>query len=137
LIQSLHSKLSLLPNVQFSIHVQYYAIITCLLARSQLIEGSEKQGTFLKQGKDAQSKLSPQLKAITLHITDSCELTYGTGILRRVALPAENDSPSALTPTLCLITAFKLIPSGEDAVDARVEVAAPGATDFARHELVT
>ncbi len=89
------------------------------------------------KGKEAQSKLSPQLKAVTLRITDSCELTYGTGVLRRVALPAENDSPSALTPTLCLITAFNLIPSGEDALDARVEVAAPGATDLARHELVS
>ncbi len=89
-----------------------------------------------KIGKGAQRQLSPQLKAITLRITDSCELTYGTGILRRVALPAENDSAAALTPTLCLITSSELIPSGEDALDARVELAAPGATDFACHELV-
>ncbi len=101
------------------------------------MEGSEKQGSISKTGWEAQSKLSPQLKAVTLRITDSCELTYGTGILRRVALsPAENNLPTALTQTLCLITCSELIPSGEDALEVRVELAEPGIADFARPELV-
>ncbi len=103
------------------------------------MEGSEKQArsesSFSSICQEALRQLSPQLKAITLRITDSCELTYGTGILRRVALPA-GDSLTEIAPTLCLITSSELIPSGEDAVDARVEVPVPGAADLARHELV-
>jgi hypothetical protein len=100
------------------------------------MEGSEKQGSVSNIGWEAKSKLSPQLTAVTLRITDSCELTCGTGILRRVALsPAENELSTALTQTLCLITSSELIPSGEDALDVRVELAGI-ASDFARVELV-
>jgi hypothetical protein len=102
-----------------------YTCNSYLFTRSQPIEGPEKQArsesSFSNICQEALRQLSPQLKAITLRITDSFELSYGTGILRRVAR---------------LITSSELIPSSEDALDARVEVPVPGAADLARHELV-
>jgi hypothetical protein len=88
------------------------------------------------EAREAEIKISPLLKAVTLRITDSSETKFGTGLLFRFSLPAEKELSSSCVSNLGLVTASELLPSVVEALDARVEIAEPGSANFCRHELV-